>query len=138
MARHHKNKAFATLLASVFGGIGAHRYYLYGKKDLWAWVHFVTLPIAALMIALGGDNPWLFLGFALVISVLSGFIEALVIGTTPDEKWDARHNPDTGKQSDAGWPVVILLVLTLGFGSVAVIWVMARSFDLLFTGGAYG
>lgn len=116
MSRAHKNKTFATLLAAVFGGVGAHRFYLYGKKDAWAWVHIALLPLA----------------------IYAGFVEALVIGLTPDDKWDAEHNLQSGRQSESGWPLVFLLVLTTGFGAIAVIATLARTFDLLYTGGAYG
>lgn len=112
----HKNKTFATLLAAVFGGIGAHRFYLHGWKDFWAWVHIATLPVA----------------------IFAGFIEALVIGLTPDEKWDAQHNRNSGKQSRTGWPIAVLLVLTFGVGATSLIAAIARAFDLLFTGGAFG
>ncbi|HJV86314.1 MAG TPA: NINE protein [Noviherbaspirillum sp.] len=116
MTTPHKNKTLATFLASIFGGLGAHRFYLYGKKDVWAWVHLALLPV----------------------SIFAGFIEALVIGLTPDEKWDAQHNRDSGRQSHSGWPLALVLVLTFGGGAIAVISAIARTFDLLFTGGAYG
>jgi len=138
MARAHKNKTFATLLASVLGGIGAHRFYVYGKRDFWAWVHLVTLPLSVLAIASASARPWLFLGMFFVISVLAGFLEALVIGLTPDEKWDARHNPNSAQTSASGWPVVVLIIATMFAGTTGLIAVIARTFDLLFTGGAYG
>ena len=138
MALSHKNKTFATFLAAFFGGVGAHRFYLFGKKDFWGWTHFLTLPLSLLAIGSGSAQPWLFLGVFFVVSILSGFLEALVIGLTPDEKWDARHNPGTGRSSESGWPVVLLLVLTMGFGTTVLIAAMARAFDLFFTGGAYG
>jgi hypothetical protein len=116
MTAKHKNKTLATLLAFILGGLGLHRFYLYGKKDTWAWVHLFLFPF----------------------SVYAGFIEALVIGLTPDEKWDAAHNPDSGRQSESGWPLAILLVLTVGLGAIAVIATMARTVDFLYTGGAYG
>ena len=112
----HKNKTLATFLASIFGGIGAHRFYLYGKKDKWAWIHIVLFPL----------------------SVFAGFIAALVFGLTPDEKWDAQHNAHSGRQSDSGWMVIILVVITFAGGAIALIAAIARAFDLLFTGGAYG
>ncbi|HYD97440.1 MAG TPA: NINE protein [Noviherbaspirillum sp.] len=112
----HKNKTLAAFLAAVFGGLGIHRFYLFGKKDKWAWVHVLLFPL----------------------SVFAGFIEALVIGLTPDDKWDAAHNRDSGKKSDSGWPLAVLLVLTFGGGATALIATIARTFDLLFTGGAYG
>jgi hypothetical protein len=116
MTSAHKNKTLATFLAAIFGGLGLHRFYLFGKKDRWAWLHVLLFPL----------------------SVFAGFIEALVIGLTPDEKWDEAHNKDSGRQSDSGWLLVVLLVLTFGGGAIAVIAAIARTFDLLFTGGAYG
>jgi TM2 domain-containing membrane protein YozV len=112
----HKNKTLATLLAAVLGGLGAHRFYLYGKKDKWAWVHIFFFPL----------------------SVYAGLIEALVLGLAPDEKWDALHNPDSGQKSSSGWALAILLVLTVGFGAIAVIATLARIVDIAYTGGAYG
>jgi hypothetical protein len=82
--------------------------------------------------------PLLFSASPLVISVLAAFIETLVIGLTPDDKWDALHNRDSGHQSDSTWPLALLLVLTLGLGATALIAAIARTFDLLYTGGAYG
>ncbi len=116
MAASHKNKTLATFLAAVFGSLGAHRFYLYGKKDVWAWVHVFLFPF----------------------SFFAGLIGALVIGLTPDEKWDALHNADSGRQSDSGWGVIVLVVLTFALGSTAVIATIARGFDLYLTGGAFG
>lgn len=116
MTPSHKNKTFATFLAAIFGGLGLHRFYLYGKKDIWGWVHVVLFPL----------------------SIFAAFVEALVIGLTPDDKWDMTYNIQSGSQSDSGWPLVILLVLTFGGGAIVVIAAIARAFDLMFTGGAYG
>jgi TM2 domain-containing membrane protein YozV len=134
----HKNKTFTTLLASVFGGVGAHRFYLAGRRDFWGWAHFATLPLSALLALTQPGQSLLFTCAPLVLSALAGFVEALAIGLTPDDKWDARHNPESGRVSSSGWPLALLLVLTLAGGATAVIAAMARTFDLLFTGGAYG
>ena len=83
MPNSHKNKTLATLLATLFGGIGLHRFYLHGKKDIWAWVHILCFPF----------------------SIFAGFIAALVFGLTPDEKWDAQHNAHSGRTSAAGGAV---------------------------------
>ena len=62
MTTAHKNKTLATLLAALLGGLGAHRFYLFGKKDKLAWLYVVLFPL----------------------SIFAGFIAALVIGLTPD------------------------------------------------------
>jgi len=134
----HKNKTIATLLASLFGGFGIHRFYLYGMKDIGGLIHLLAAVISVLAIVFGGDRPVIFLAGTFVLSAIAGFIEALVIGLTPDDKWDALHNANSGKVSSSDWPLAILLVLTAGGGATAVIAAIARTFDLLFTGGAYG
>lgn len=138
MTISHTNKTATTLLASLFGGIGIHRFYMYGRKDVIGWLHLLSLPLSAVAIFLFSNAQPLFAGILFILSVLSGFLEALVIGLTPDDKWDAGHNPASGKKSDSHWILAVILVLTLGVGAMSVIALMARSFDLLFTGGAYG
>jgi TM2 domain-containing membrane protein YozV len=112
----HKNKTIAALLACTLGGIGAHRFYLYGRKDGWAWLHLALFPL----------------------SIFAGFIGALVIGLTSDEKWDATHNRDSAQQSQSGWQLALLLVCTMGVGTITLIAALARTVDYLYTGGAYG
>ncbi len=116
MTAPHKNKTLATLLAAVLGGIGAHRFYLHGAKDWLAWLHVVLLPL----------------------SVFAGFVAALVFGLTPDERWDKQYNAASGRQSDSGWAVILLVIATFAFGTTLLIAALARTFDLLYTGGAYG
>lgn len=116
MTTRHKNKTLSTFLAALFDGLGAHRFYLYGKKDIWAWVHVFTLPIA----------------------IFAGFIGALAIGLTPDEKWDAQHNAHSGRSSNSGWTVILLVLLTFALGSTALIASIARGLDLYLTGGSLG
>ena len=116
MPTAHKNKTLATFLAAVLGGLGAHRFYLYGSKDKLAWLHVALFPL----------------------SIFAGFIAALVIGLTPDEKWDAQHNQASGRESDSGWTVVLIVIATFGIGTTLLIAAIARAFDLLYTGGAYG
>jgi hypothetical protein len=96
------------------------------------------VPLSLLLAATGGDRPLLFSAMPLVLSALAAVVEALVLGLTPDDKWDARHNPASGRRSSSTWPLALLLVLTTGVGAMAVIAVIARTFDLLYTGGAYG
>ena len=82
--------------------------------------------------------PLLFTLMPLVTSALIGALAALVMGTTPDDKWDSQYNPLSQKQSVSTWPLALILVLVLAIGAGSLIAVIARSFDLFFTGGAYG
>jgi hypothetical protein len=136
--RPHKNKTLATLLALLFGSMGLHRFYLYGRRDLWGWVHLATLPLSLLLILGNPEAAAIFSAAPFVLSVLAAFMETLLIGLTPDEKWDARHNAGSGHTSDTGWPVPLMLVLALACGATALIAAIARSFDILLTGGSYG
>lgn len=138
MPTPHKNKTFTTFLAAVFGSLGVHRFYLYGRKDLFGWLHLLTVPVSLLAIELFKNVHPLFAGMLFILSILCGFLEALVIGLTPDDKWDEKHNTASGKKSESHWILALLLVLTVGIGAMSLIALLARSFDLLFTGGAYG
>jgi len=134
----HKNKTFATLTAAVFGGVGLHRFYLRGPGDKWGWLHAAALPACALVaLAAPGADPYFKL-LPLFVSMLAGFIEALVLGLMPDEKWDASFNPASGKKSGSRWPLAVVLVATLMVGAFGLIASIARLFDLLYTGGIYG
>jgi TM2 domain-containing membrane protein YozV len=138
MARNHKNKTFATLLGLLLGGLGAHRFYLKGGTDRLGLAHVCSIPITGLVYGLGREaNPfWMLL--PLLVSYSIGFIETLVIGLTPDEKWDATYNAGPASRSHSGWLVVLLLVATMLIGTTVVIGTISRLFDLLYTGGAYG
>jgi TM2 domain-containing membrane protein YozV len=138
MLFRHKNKTFATLLAAVAGSIGLHRFYLRGAGDKWGWLHLASLPATGLAIALGLGHQGFFQAAPLLLSALCGFLEALVLGLIPDDQWDQRFNPGSSQGSVSGWPLALLLVLTLGLGATALIGVIARTFDLLLTGGAFG
>ena len=138
MASMHKNKTFTTLLALTLGSLGVHRFYVGGLQDRWGWLHLSSVPLSIVLISVGSDWPALFTISPLVLSMLAGFLEALVLGLIPDEKWDAQLNRDSGRQSHSGWPLVILLVLGFGIGTTVLIATLARTFDILFTGGAFG
>ena len=134
----HKNKTVAALLAALGGGIGLYRFYLAGSKDQWGWLHFASLPISLCIYALFKTVHPFFAAMPFIISVLAGFMACLIIGTMSDEKWDALFNTGSGQHSETGWTMALLLVLTLGMGAGSLIAVIARTFDLLFTGGLYG
>lgn len=103
-----KNKTVATLLASLGGTFGLHRFYLCGPRRLL---------------------PWLYLLFAWsLVPTFAGFIEALRFALTPDAKWDAKWNAASSKKNHSGWPVIMVAALTL-FGSM-VLFMTLISFGL--------
>lgn len=134
----HKNKTLASLLAFLFGGFGIHRFYLGGMPDKWGWLHLLSLPASGLVLALFPDLPLFFGLMPFILSTLVAFLETLIIGLTPDEKWDAKHNSASSRTSNSRWPLAIVLVLTVGVGATGLIATLARTFDLLFTGGSFG
>ena len=138
MSTSHKNKTFATLLAVILGGLGAHRFYLRGSLDKLGMMHLASLPISGLVYGLAPEANWFFQVLPLVLSYVVGFVEALIIGLTADEKFDAAFNAKSGKQSDSKWYLALLLVATMLLGTTVMISTMARLVDLLTTGGAYG
>lgn len=134
----HKNKTLATALAFVLGTVGAHRFYLHGPVDRLGLLHASSLPIAALIYSkVDGIHPFYAL-LPILVSSIAAFIGALVIGLSPDDKWDARHNAGSGKHSRSTWPLAVLLVLTLLVGTTVLIGTISRLFDVMYTGGAYG
>ncbi|NRR31011.1 NINE protein [Oxalobacteraceae bacterium] len=134
----HTNKTFATLLAFLLGGLGLHRLYLRGAKDTWLWLHLGSVPACGLLLALFPQADWFYQSLPLILSILLGFLQALVLGLMPDEKWDARFNPASGRASDSNWPLALILVAALMLGAGGLILTISRLFDLLYTGGAYG
>jgi TM2 domain-containing membrane protein YozV len=138
MAATHKNKTFATLLAAVLGGLGAHRFYLRGPGDALGWLHATSVPAALAVALLAPGQNWFFQILPLTVSWIAACIEALVLGLLPDERWDAAFNGGSGRRSASSWPLALLLVGTLMAGAILLIAFIARLFDLLYTGGAYG
>lgn len=138
MTASHKNKTFAALLALLFGGAGLHRFYLHGLRDGWGWLHAAALLLSGGLLAQDPSRALLVNTAPLVLSVLAACIETFVIGLMADEKWDAHYNAASGQQSDTSWMVAVLMVVNLGYGATLMLIALARSFDLLLTGGSYG
>ncbi len=138
MTTRHKNKTLASLLAFLLGAAGLHRFYLKGFGDRWGWLHFASLPASGLLMAALPGQALLVTASPLVLSALIASIETFVIGLMPDEKWDATWNAGSGMQSDSRWPIAALMVANLFYGATLLLTVIARAFDLMLTGGAYG
>jgi hypothetical protein len=133
-----KNKTLAAFLAFLLGAAGLHRFYLKGMGDRWGWLHFASLPASGLLLATLPGQPLLVTVSPLVLSALIASIETFVIGLMADEKWDATWNAGSSLKSDSRWPIAMLMVANLFYGATLLLTVIARAFDLMLTGGAYG
>jgi TM2 domain-containing membrane protein YozV len=137
MAAAHKNKTVATLLALLLGGFGIHRFYLKPGADRIGLLHLCCLPVTGILYGAVKPHPF-YIVLPLLVSYIVGFIEALVIGLTPDEKWDAAYNMHSGQQTHSNWVLVLLLVITMLVATTVLIGTIARLSDVVYTGGAYG
>ena len=137
MAAVHKNKTVATLLALLLGGLGIHRFYLKPGADRIGLLHLCCLPVMGILYGAVKPHPF-YMVLPLLVSYIAGFVEALVIGLTPDEKWDATYNMHSGRQSRSNWVLVLLLVVTMLVATTVLIGTIARLSDVMYTGGAYG
>jgi hypothetical protein len=124
-----KSKTLTAWLALVLGSLGAHRFYLHGRRDVWAWLHpaptLLGLAGVMRMRNLGQDDHWAWLlipllGLMLAISMLS----AIVAGLTPDDKWAAKFNPGQPVQA-SGWGAVIAVVVALLVGGAVLMGTLA-------------
>lgn len=134
------NKTVATLLTTLTGSLGLHRFYMYGQKDFWGWTYFTgSLLYLSLVVSQMPETPFANNYFALFpLPAYVSVIESLVIGLTPDEKWDAKHNPGALNPTRSAWPLAVILILTLFCGYTAFVTSIARASDLLYTSGSFG
>lgn len=131
MMTHTKSKTVATWLALLLGTFGLHRLYLYGFRDKLAWLHpwptLLGLYGLQRMELLGQDDrlSWLLIplfGLMLSIAALSG----IIYGLTPDERWNATHNPGKAARPST-WPVVVGVVICLLIGGASLMATIAYS-----------
>jgi len=127
----YKSKTLATWSALLLGSFGLHRFYLYGPRDLLAWLHpwptLLGLYGVQRMGELGQDDrlSWLLmpiLGLMLVNAMICG----IVYGLTPDATWNARHNPGLPARA-SGWPNIIGVIACLMFGGICLMTTIAFS-----------
>ena len=134
-----KNKTTAAWLAFIFGQLGLHRLYLFGFRDVWAWLH----PLVAALgwwgverVRLYGQDDqlaWLLiplLGFTLAGTALT----AIYYGLMPSEKWNARHNPGSldAIAGNTSWLTIGAVVFALLFGTIALMSSIVFSFQRYF------
>jgi hypothetical protein len=119
----YRSKTLAAWLAVLFGTLGLHRLYVRGFGDVWGWLH--PLPTALGLIGLhrhltlGQDDrlSWLLLPL-LGLSISAAMFTAIVWALTPDERWDARHNPGRAGAATGWGPVLAAIVAMLLGGGI--------------------
>lgn len=127
----YKSKTLTTWIALLGGSFGLHRFYLHGPRDTLAWLHAVPtlIGLAGLQraIELGQDDQlaWLLLPL-LGLMVSQAALCAIVYGLTPDERWDARHNPQLLARATA-WGSVLGVIAALLIGATALMATIAYS-----------
>jgi hypothetical protein len=129
---HYKSKTIATWLAFAAGSLGLHRFYLHGFRDVLGWLHpwptLAGLAGVQRVLAFGQDDhaSWLLIPL-LGLMVAQAMLCAIVYALTPDEAWDARHNPGRPGAATRWGPVLGavasllvgagVLMATIAFGS---------------------
>jgi hypothetical protein len=127
--QHYRSKTLATWLAVLGGTLGLHRMYLHGLGDGWAWAHAVPTALGLIGLhrvqTLGQDDrlAWLLLPL-LGLSIAAAMLTAIVHALTPDERWDAVHNPGR-PGAGTGWGPVLAAVTALLVGGTALMGAIA-------------
>jgi TM2 domain-containing membrane protein YozV len=126
---HTRSKTVATWLALLAGTFGAHRLYLYGTGDRWAWLHpwptLLGLWGIRRVQLLGQDDhlSWLLLPLlGLMIAQACAF--AIFYGLMADERWAARFNPGRPPQPTR-WAPVLGVIAALMVGATALMATIA-------------
>jgi TM2 domain-containing membrane protein YozV len=124
-----RHKALAALLAFLFGALGLERLYL-GERRWW-----LPLAVTAMMLPLLiGVRNWYQSPafFVAMIPVIAGFIHALVLALTPDERFDARFNAGGPRRNASGWDAVLVAIVTLLVGATILMTTIVLLFQTYF------
>ena len=125
----YKSKTLATWIALIGGSFGLHRFYLHGLRDTLAWLHpaptLIGLAGLQRALELGQDDQlaWLLLPL-LGLMLAQAALCAIVYGLTADERWDARHNPQSPVRATA-WGPVLGAIAALLIGATALMATIA-------------
>jgi hypothetical protein len=132
-ARHSRSKTVATWLALAGGSLGLHRFYLFGVRDIWAWLHPLPTFLGAYgfwrLRELGTDDR---LGAVLVpvlgLMLTMGMLVAIFYGLMADERWNARFGArDTPPRS--GGVAILGVCIALALGATALMATLAFIVD---------
>ena len=128
---HYRSKTVAAWLALLLGTLGLHRLYLHGLSDAKAWLHPLPTALGVLGVlrlrTLGQDDALASLLIPLLGLMISmAMLFAILYALTPDEKWDAHHNPGQAV-TVTGWGPVLAAIAALLIGGAVLIGTVAYS-----------
>jgi hypothetical protein len=132
----YRSKSLATWLALLGGTFGLHRFYLHGLRDALAWLHPLPTVLGLVgvqrVLAFGQDDKlsWILLPL-LGLMVAQAMLRAILYGLTPDEQWDARHNPGQPVTATR-WAPVIAVIAAVLIGATALMATIAFSSQRFF------
>ncbi|SIT40164.1 conserved membrane hypothetical protein [Paraburkholderia ribeironis] len=132
-----RSKTITAALAFLLGSLGAHRFYLFGKRDIFGWAHLIgtLIGIPGVMLLVASERAsilgWV-LAFFGAVSLLSAFLAAIVYGLRPDEKWDAQFNAQAQRKSRSGWTVIFVVIFSLLIGAFLLMTGLALAFQTYF------
>jgi hypothetical protein len=134
--RAPRSKTLAAWLALLLGASGLHRVYLYGWRDIFAWLHpvptLVGLAGVVRMRNLGQDDRIAWLLIPVLGAMLSaGALTAIVWALMPDERWDQRHNGGITTQPGR-WGAVLAAVVGLLLGGMVLMGTITFSLQKFF------
>lgn len=135
-----KNKTLAAWLTFLGGPLGLHRFYLFGTRDVWAWLLPLPTALGAYglerALTLGQDDvlSWVLIpciGFTVAACALN----AIIYGLKSPEQWNAQFNPQADAQASAGqtqWLTVMAVALSLLLGTTVLMSSIVFSFQRYF------
>jgi hypothetical protein len=134
--RGYRSKTMATWLALALGSLGLHRLYLYGRRDVWAWLHVIPTLVGLAGVqrlrSFGQDDVWAWLLIPLLGLMISlAMLTAIVWGLTPDATWDNRHNPGHAPRNTR-WAPVLGVILALLVGGTVLMGTIAYAVQKFF------
>jgi hypothetical protein len=125
----YRSKTLAAWLALAGGTLGLHRFYLFGRRDIWAWLHpwptVLGLVGVQRLRSVGQDDAWAWMLIPVLgLMISQAMLAAIVIALTADATWDARHNPNLAAQP-TGWGPVFPAALALLLGGAVLMGTIA-------------
>lgn len=137
-----RSKTIAAMLAFFVGIFGIHRFYLFGLRDVWAWL--TPFPTLAGLVGLArfstlGPNDllaWLLIPvFGLSVAVACG--TAIFYALMHGARWQSHYNPgakldESHPSGQTNWVCIIVVVAALMLGAVALMSSLVMSFQAYF------